>query len=97
MTKKQGSKHKAANLKEIKVRPQINKHDLDFKVNHIKKFLKDGNKVKLTMVFRGREIVYSSLAKKTFDKVCEELKELANIERMAKLEGRQMTMILSPK
>lgn len=97
MTKKHTSKQKAVGLKEIKVRPRINKHDLDFKVRHMKKFLESGNKVKVTMLFRGREIVYSTLAKGVFDRVFEEISGMANIERKAKLEGRQMTMIISPK
>ncbi|MCK5427207.1 MAG: translation initiation factor IF-3, partial [Thermodesulfovibrionia bacterium] len=97
MTKKQTSKQKSVSLKEIKVRPRINKHDLDFKVKNIKKFLESGNKVKVSMLFRGREIVYSSMAKGVFDRVYEEISGIAHIERTAKLEGRQMTMILSPK
>jgi translation initiation factor IF-3 len=97
MSKKHTSKQKTSSLKEIKVRPQINKHDLNFKVRHIKDFLEDGHKVKVSMLFRGREIVYSSHAKNVFDKIYEELSNMANIERDAKLEGRQMVMILSPK
>ncbi len=94
---KKHAKHKTLGLKEIKVRPQISKHDLDFKTKNIKKFLEGGNKVKLTLIFRGREIVHSSLAKGVFEKVLEELSDKANVEIGPKFEGRQMIMILSPK
>jgi translation initiation factor IF-3 len=96
MTKKQSAKQKSAALKEIKLRPQINKHDLDFKIKHIRNFLEEGNKVKVTMLFRGREVMHSSLAKGIFDRILEELSGKATVDRTAKLEGRQMTMILSP-
>jgi translation initiation factor IF-3 len=96
MTKKQSTKQKSTALKEIKLRPQINKHDLDFKIKHIKNFLEEGNKVKVTMLFRGREVMHSSLAKRIFDRILEELSGKATVDRTAKLEGRQMIMILSP-
>lgn len=97
MSKKSSSKHKTLGVKEIKVRPQINKHDLDFKIRNIKRFLDDGNKVKITMIFRGREIVHSSLSKRVFDVIYEELPDKANIEQAPKMEGRHMIMLLSPK
>ncbi len=94
---KKHSKSKNVDTKEIKIRPQINKHDLDFKTRNIKKFLEEGNKVKVTLIFRGREIVYSSLARGVFERVLEELGDKVNVERGPKLEGRQMIMILAPK
>jgi len=97
MSKKNSSKHKTLGVKEIKVRPQINKHDLDFKIRNIKRFLDDGNKVKISMIFRGREIVHSSLSRKVFDVISGELPDKANIEQNAKMDGRHMTMLLSPK
>ncbi len=97
MSKKHSTKHKTVEVKEIKVRPQINKHDLDFKIRNIKRFLEEGNKVKITMIFRGREIVHSSLSKKVFDVIFEQLPESANIEQRARMEGRHMIMILSPR
>ena len=97
MSKKHSTKHKTVEVKEIKVRPQINKHDLDFKIRNIKRFLEEGNKVKITMIFRGREIVHSSLSKKIFDVIFEQLPESANIEQRARMEGRHMIMILSPR
>ncbi|MEF9426669.1 MAG: translation initiation factor IF-3 [Candidatus Mariimomonas ferrooxydans] len=97
LNKKHSTKHKTISLKEIKVRPQIGKGDLDLKIKNVIKFLKEGNKTKVTMIFRGREIVHSSIAREVFNKITAELAETANIEQMAKLEGRHMTMILSPK
>ncbi len=97
LAKKQSSKHKTMNLKEIKMRPQINEHDLAFKIKNIKRFLEQGNKAKITMIFRGREIVHSSLARKVFNKISEELTDNGNIEQAIRLDGRHMTMVLSPK
>jgi translation initiation factor IF-3 len=97
LSKKQSSKHKTISVKEIKVRPQINEHDLLFKIKNIKRFLEDGNKAKVTMIFRGREIVHASTASKVFNRICEEVANIANIEQMAKMEGNRMTMVLAPK
>ncbi len=95
--KKHSTKHKVIEVKEIKLRPQINKHDLDLKIKQMKRFLEDGNKVKVTMMFRGREIVHSSLSKVVFDAITQELSDKANIERSGRLEGQHMIMIISPK
>lgn len=97
MSKKHSSKHKTIDVKEIKVRPRINDHDLELKIKNIKRFLEEGNKAKITMIFRGREIVHSSLAKKIFDRIHEEFSGRANIEQAARLEGNHMTMVLAPK
>ncbi len=94
---KKHSKQKNVGLKEIKVRPRINKHDLDFKTKNIRKFLGEGNKVKVSLQFRGREIVHSHLAREVFEKVLEVVSDKANVEQKPRLEGRQMIMILSPK
>jgi translation initiation factor IF-3 len=91
------SRQKTSGLKEIKVRPQINKHDLDFKVRNIKRFLEEGSKVKVSLMFRGREIVHSSLAKKVFESVLADLSDNVSVDQKPRLEGRQMVMILSPK
>ena len=96
-SKKHSSKHKTIDLKEIKVRPQINEHDLVFKMKHIKRFLEHGDKVKITMMFRGREIVHASIAQKVFKRISEEIMEIANIEQAARMEGNRMIMILVPK
>ncbi len=97
MSKKNTSKHKTIDVKEVKVRPQITEHDLELKIKNIRRFLEDGDKAKVTMVFRGREIIYSSLAKRIFDKIHQEFIDKANIEQAARLEGKHMTMVLSPK
>lgn len=96
-SKKHSSKQKTIDLKEIKVRPQINEHDLLFKMKHIKKFLEHGDKAKITMMFRGREIVHASIAQKIFNRIIEEVAQTANIEQPAKMEGNRMTMVLVPK
>ena len=95
--KKNTTKHKTISLKEIKVRPQINEHDLLFKMNHLKRFLEHGDKAKITMMFRGREIVHASIAQKVFRRITEEFSETANIEQAPKMEGNRMTMVLVPK
>ena len=84
--------------KEIKFRPKTEEHDLAFKINHIKKFLAQKNKVKITMRFRGREIVYSqSIGMEAMNKIAEALEEDGNIIQTPKMEGRQMIMFIGPK
>ena len=97
MMKKHSAKHKTIELKEIKLRPQINKHDLDLKIAQMKRFIEDGNKIKVTMMFRGREIVHSSLSKSVFNAITQELSDKASIEQSGRLEGHHMTMVISPK
>lgn len=97
MSKKHSSKHKTIDVKEVKIRPQINEHDLELKIKNIKRFLEEGNKAKITMIFRGREIVHSSLARKIFDRIHQEFLGKSNIEQTARLEGHHMTMVLAPK
>jgi translation initiation factor IF-3 len=95
---KKHTKQKTTTLKEVKVRPQTSEHDLDFKIKNAKKFIEEGNKVKVSMMFRGREIVYASkFSKAVFDQICEALVDTANVETRAKMEGRRMLMILAPK
>lgn len=95
--KKHTTKQKTISVKEIKFRPQINEHDYLFKTKNAKKFIEQGNKVKFTMQFRGREIVHKALGKKVFDRVTEEFAEIANIEQGARMEGNRMIMFLAPK
>lgn len=90
-------KHKNIQLKEIKFRPRINEHDYQFKKRHIEKFLKEGNKVKIVVIFRGREKAYINLGKKIIDRLIEELKDLMNLENGPKLEGNHFYTILNPK
>lgn len=83
-------------LKEIKFRPKTDKHDFDVKVNRLKKILIQGNKGKVTMMFRGREIVHPEIGQEVMKLIMEELKDYSIVETKPKLEGRQMNMILSP-
>jgi len=96
-SKKHSTKQRTISLKEIKLRPQINEHDLLFKLKSIKKFLEHGDKAKITMMFRGREIVHASIGKKVFERIIAEFLSAANIEQPARMEGNRMTMVLAPK
>ena len=84
-------------LKEVKLRPKTDDHDLDFKVKHVRRFLEEGNKAKITLMFRGREITHTELGAKVLDRVAEELQDVAIIESRPKMEGRSMFMIVAPK
>jgi translation initiation factor IF-3 len=88
--------HNVITIKEMKLRPKISEHDFQTKFGYVKHFLEDGDKVKLTIVFRGRELVHQEYGRKLLDRMAEELRNLAAIERNALVEGRNMTMILSP-
>ncbi|MFZ5597517.1 MAG: translation initiation factor IF-3 [Bacillota bacterium] len=90
-------KQRIIDIKEIKLRPNIEDHDFFVKVKNAARFLKDGDKVKATMIFRGREIVHTQLGKQLLVRMSDELKDLCNVERQPKLEGKNMIMILSPK
>jgi translation initiation factor IF-3 len=83
-------------IKEIKLRPRTDEHDYDFKLRNVRRFLEEGNKSKLTIMFRGREIVHKEIGQKILMKVVEELKEMAIVEQTPRMEGRQMFMILAP-
>jgi translation initiation factor IF-3 len=99
-TKKQQDakkKQKAFQTKEIKVRPKTDDHDLETKVKHVKKFIENNDKVKITLVFRGREITLKNQGQEVLDKVVEMTKDFAQIEQQPKFEGRVMTMLLAPK
>ncbi|MEW6619977.1 MAG: translation initiation factor IF-3 [bacterium] len=89
-------KQKIILVKEIKLRPHIERHDYEVKLRHISKFLQDGDKVKIIMGFRGREMEHSELGRKILDRLVEDLKEIGIVEVMPKLEGKQMIMILAP-
>jgi len=84
-------------LKEIKVRPKTGEHDLQTKLGHIRKFIEKKDKVKVTVVFRGREITLSQLGRDLLQKIAEEVQETAVVEQYPKFEGRTMIMILAPK
>lgn len=97
--KKQEAKKKQSTfqVKEIKVRPKTGEHDLMTKVNHIKKFLSKKDKVKVTVVFRGREITLSAKGRELLVRISQETEEFAVIEQHPKFEGRTMIMVLAPK
>ncbi len=90
-------KQKIIDVKEIKMRPGIDEHDYQVKMRNMHRFLEDGDKVKVTIRFRGREMVHQDLGMKVLDRVREELGEMVKVELMPRLEGRQMIMIMAPR
>ncbi len=90
-------KQKVVSVKELKMRPTIEDHDFEVKVRSAHKFLTEGDKVKCTMIFRGREIVHASLGQATLKKLAEAVTDVAVVERPPRVEGRAMIMILAPK
>ena len=90
-------KQKTIDVKEIKLRPNIDSHDYDVKMRSMVKFLNEGDKVKVTMRFRGREMAHQNLGLDVLHRVRDDLEELSKIEQFPKIEGRQMVMVLSPK
>ena len=90
-------KQKVITLKEVKLRPNIEQHDFDVKLKNALRFLEEGNKVKVTIMFRGRELSHPELGREILQRVAAQLKDLVTIERDAKLEGKNMIMILAPK
>ncbi|MEW6670394.1 MAG: translation initiation factor IF-3 [Thermodesulfobacteriota bacterium] len=100
LTKKQQEakkKQSSFQLKEIKIRPKTGDHDLQVKIGHIKKFLGKKDKVRVTVVFRGREITLSDRGKELLDQIAETVSDISTVEQLPKFEGRTMLMILSPK
>jgi translation initiation factor IF-3 len=97
--KRQEAKKKQATfqLKEIKLRPKTGEHDLKTKISRIKKFIERKDKVKVTIIFRGREITLSQLGRELLERVIQETEEIASVEQQPKFEGRTMIMVLSPK
>lgn len=90
-------KQKSFDIKEVKLRPGIEDHDFDVKFKNAVRFLEDGDKVKVTIMFRGRELSHPELGEVLLIKMAKQLEDLAVIERAAKLEGKNMIMIVSPK
>jgi translation initiation factor IF-3 len=90
-------KQHVIHLKEIKVRPGIEEHDFEFKSRHAREFLVEGNKVKVTMMFRGRQIAHLELGKAVLDRFATGLADIGKIEQDAKLEGRNMVMVMGPR
>ena len=89
-------KQKVIEVKEIKMRPSIDANDYDIKMKKVRSFLDNGDKVKVTMRFRGREMAHQHIAMEILHKVRDEMEDLAKVEQMPKLEGRQMVMVMAP-
>ena len=89
-------KQKTQDVKEIKMRPNIDTHDYDVKMRAVEKFLSDGDKVKVTLRFRGREMAHQELGMQLLMRVKEQIAEIAKVEAEPKLEGRQMMMVVAP-
>jgi translation initiation factor IF-3 len=90
-------KQKVVEIKEIKVRPNIDDHDYDVKMKQMKNFIGEGDKVKVTLRFRGREMAHQELGVKVLERIRNDLIELVKVEQMPKLENRQMVMVVAPK
>ena len=90
-------KQKVIEVKEIKMRPAIDDHDYDTKMRSVGRFLEEGDKVKVTLRFRGRELAHQELGMKVLERVRADVGEAAKVEQFPRMEGRQMTMVMSPK
>ena len=84
-------------VKEVKLRPKTDEHDLQTKIKHLHRFLEEGNKAKVTVVFRGREITHMEIGKEALDRIANEFQDIAVIEVRPKMEGRSLFMIIAPK
>jgi translation initiation factor IF-3 len=89
-------KQAVVHLKEVKMRPKTEEHDFQFKLRHIERFLKEGNKTKVTVVFRGRELAHPDLGRNMLSRITEEAKEWGKVEQGPKFEGRNFIMVLTP-
>ena len=90
-------KQKVILVKEIKLRPKTEEHDYNFKSQHVRRFLQDGHKAKVTIVFRGREMAHTELGRRILDRMAGELEDISTIEQTPKQEGRNLAMVLSPR
>ena len=99
-TKKQAAesrrKQTVVEIKEVKLRPKTDEHDVEFKVRHIHEFLEDGNKVRVTIMFRGREITHAEIGRDILRKIAERVKTVGQVEFTPKIEGKNMFMVLAP-
>jgi len=84
-------------LKEVKLRPKTDDHDVEFKTKHIRRFLEEGNKVKITVRFRGREITHPETAQRQIDLIMESVQDIGAVEQTSRMEGRTMTAIVAPR
>jgi translation initiation factor IF-3 len=91
------SHHHTATLKEIRLRPETDKHDLEIKLNHARDFLEKGHKVQFTMFFRGRQMLHQDRGYEVFNRITESMQDLAKVERTGRMAHRRMTLLLVPK
>jgi len=84
-------------VKEVKLRPKTEEHDYETKLRHVKEFIEEGNKAKITIMFRGREITHQDIGMRVLERIRDELADVSVVEHMPKLEGRQMVMVLAPR
>ena len=89
-------KQKVIEVKEVKFRPNIDTHDYDVKMRNVNRFLDDGDKVKITMRFRGREMAHQEIGRDLLKKIAVDIEDVAKVESMPKMEGRQMIMVIAP-
>ncbi len=89
-------KQKIIEVKEVKFRPGTDTHDYDVKMRNVQRFLEGGDKVKITLRFRGREMAHQHLGRELLERIAEDVKETGRVENMPRMEGRQMTMIIGP-
>jgi translation initiation factor IF-3 len=92
------SRRKTTNvvIKEMKFRPKIDEHDYTTKTKHVERFLNEGSKVKITIMFRGREMAHPELGKRILDRIAEQVKDVGNVEAAPRVDGRNMLMVLAP-
>jgi translation initiation factor IF-3 len=90
-------KQKVIEVKEVKMRPGIEQHDYDVKMRAMRRFLGEGDRVKVTLRFRGRELAHQHLGMKVLDRIRDDLEEIAKVEQLPKMEGRQMIMVVAPR
>tara|TARA_A100001037_G_scaffold218757_1_gene196681 strand:+ start:49 stop:654 length:606 start_codon:yes stop_codon:yes gene_type:complete len=88
---------KVAHIKEVKFRPNTDQHDFDFKMKHVQRFLENGDKAKVVIFFKGREIVHREFGQKVLERIADQTEDIAIIEQSAKQEGRTLVMVLAPK
>lgn len=90
------AKQKQVQVKEVKLRPRTDENDYQIKLRNLRRFLDDGDKVKVTLRFRGREMAHQEFGMRQLERIKADLEEVANVEQMPKMEGRQMVMVMSP-
>jgi translation initiation factor IF-3 len=90
-------KQTVISVKEIKLRPKTEEHDYQFKTKHVRRFLQDGHKAKVTIMFRGREMAHVELGRRILDRIATDMEDICIVEQMPKQEGRNMSMVLGPR